>query len=634
MKTASPAKAKKSSSTPTSGRPPDVEFGIDWREKAKKLGMDFIPTVQRHQYCAYHNVGNGAFYHRRERIKLIWPEYEIHRWFERRLIADSNVNWLTWIGPASSGKSADAAIFALEYWMQAPHETAVIVCSTTMKMLRKRIWAEIVRWHQKLDPRELGPVGDLMDSVTTIRWQAGDDRHAIFGLAVEEGNIEEVINNLVGIKAKRVRLYIDEGQGIREAILRATNNMAKNPVFQARLMGNPEGLQNPLMRESEPIGGWDSVVRGETEEWETLGGPVAGNGLCQFFDGRKSPAEDSPEERKRLFFLINSEHITNHLKSVRGNINDPGYWSQCIGWPPPMGLESTLLDDAILTTFHCKEKALWTEGYTRCAFLDPARTGGDKRILQFGKRGKSSGLGYDRDGRTWSTTVGQTSWLIELDDFVDVPINVEDKNRPIDYQIVDFVKVECIKRGIPPEEFAMFSTGAGGPLLSIFRTEWSPLVVGIEEGGAASERILVNQFNGDGSPKTAKDAYDNRSSELQFTVREFATANGIRGLSHEAAFQFVNRRTFYRNGKWCIEPKVGSKGRTDEKGRGLKGFRERMGVSPDHADAVAGLIEHCRMQGAEPLVPEAPINPEQDLYPQQQYDEFSSENYLRGYSYV
>lgn len=620
-------------------KPPDVEFGIDWpakaRAQAKAEGRQtdgFVPTIVRHQYCAYHNVGNGAFWHRRERIKMLWPEFQWTRWAERMLIADSNVNWLTMIGPASSGKSVCAAIFSLEYWLQAPHETAVIVCSTTMKMLRKRIWAEIVRWHQKLDPRQLGPVGELMDSVTTIRWQQGDDRHAIFGIAVEEGPTEEVVTNLVGIKSKRVRLYIDEGQGIREAILKATDNMSKNPIFQFRMMGNPESLQNPLMRESEPKDGWDSIVRAETPEWATMGGPVPGDGLCQFFDGRQSPADDSPEERKRLPFLINSDQISAHLKSVHGNLNDPSYWSQCIGFPPPQGLESTLLDDAILTTFHCKEKAIWTEGYTRCAALDPAFNGGDKAILQFGKYGRSSGMQYDDATRTWSTTVGNTSWIVEGDEWLQVPINAE-SNVPIHYQLMDFCRTECVKRGIPPHQLAIAAAGEGGGLVSIFQREWGQ-VNPIEEGGNASDRILTGQFNGDGSPKTAKEAYDTRASELQFGVREFALANGLRGMSHEAAFQFTARRTFYRNGKWATESKVTSKGRTDEKGRQVKGFKSRLGYSPDHSDAFAILVEHCRMQGAEPLVSEAPINPSEELYPQQQHDEFSSENYLRGYSYV
>lgn len=611
---------------------PEVQFGINWKEKAQKIGQKKIPLLSRHQYCAYHNVGEGAFYHRKERISLMWPEYQWHRWNERRLRADCDYDWLTNIGPSSSGKTTDFAVFELEYWMQAPFKTAIIFCSTTMKMLRMRMWSQVAHYHGAL-LQGLGPVGEMLDSVTRIRWKQGDDKNGIFGMAVEEGGIEEVINNLIGIHTTRVVLVLDEMQGVREAIMRATNNMIANPVFKFRGMGNPDSLQNPLGRESEPVGGWDSVVRGETEQWETHGGPTKGRGLCQFFDGRKSPADDSPEEKRRLPWLCNQEWYQGIVKAAKGNENDPAVWQFGIGWPPPTGLESTLLDDAIIVTFKCKEPAVWTEGFVRCAFLDPARTGGDKRILQFGKRGRSSGTGYDESTRTWSTSVGKTAWIIEGDGWIDVPINVEDKRRPIDYQIVDFCKVECQKRGIPPDEFSLFSTGAGGPLLSIFQTEWSPLVTGIEEGGSPSERIMGDSVNTDGTPKTAKDAYDTRATELQMNVREFAVANGIRGLSNEAAFQYTSRRTFYRNGKWATEPKVGSKGRTDERGRPVKGFKERLGFSPDHGDSFAGLVEHCMARGAVPNVATAPMleNAEEQMAAA---NEFSSDNYLVGYHYA
>jgi hypothetical protein len=927
-------------------KPPDVEFGIDWAEKAKKLGMSFIPTLHRHQYLAYKGGGNGRAYHRRERIRMLWPEYQFHRWNERRLKGFSDYDWLTWLGPASclhgdsrifdpitrlsptvrqlcddgisptvmtlfgprvagvpfvkgygklltvtlsngheftaspehrvltqdgfrvlaevsigdvlagaqpsvrpseeddyeshlefsaglresisdtdlsvqtrdayrcskivedfqagcsayshlcdeqlrpasgsdrsfpplpvdalvdtacacadgdgsvrtlrgsrfglslprpstgrfsgqvdslaevcnraffsgthehdacgcqprerfrsrflrhptepksfldeqsrrlfcdnyarlrldrsyavwvhlttvtairchesdfyydlevpgaghyfaegaihhnSAKSTDAAMFGLEYYTEAPDRTAVIICSTTVKMLRLRIWSQVSHYHQQLPQGFYA--GELLDATTRIRWRKGDDKNGIFGMAVEEGSVEEVVNNLIGIHTERVLLILDEMQGIREAIMKATRNMIANPEFKLLGMGNPDGLQNPLGKESEPIGGWDSVTRGETEEWETHGGVSKGRGLCQFFDGRKSPADDSPEEKARLPWLCNREWFEGILKGAKGNMNDPVVWQMGIGWPPPTGLENTVLDDATITTFNCKKKAVWTEGYTRCAFLDPARTGGDKRMLVIGKRGRSSGVGYDEETRTWSTTVGHTQWIIEGEEWINVPIDINNKQRQIDYQIVDYVVAELVKRGIPPDEFSMFSTGAGAPLLSIFRTEWSLAVEGIEEGGSPSERIIPNQFNSDGTPKTAKDLYDTRSTELQLNVQEWARANGIRGLSDTAAFQYTTRRTFYRNGKWAVEPKVGSKGRKDEKGREVKGYKERMGGSPDEGDAFAGLVAHCMAKGAEPNVVGAAVTPTEEPYPQPQYDEYSSENYLRPYSF-
>jgi hypothetical protein len=588
---------------------PDIQFDQNWKEIGEKYGQKHIPLIQRHQYMAFHQLGDVAF-HRKERIKIFWPQYAWHRWADRRLEGVSKYHWNVWFGPSASGKTVDAAVFGLEYWLEAPDRTAVIGCSTTMKMLRMRIWGQIARWHQAL-PKGLGNMGELLDSVTRIRWKQGDDLNGIFGMAVEEGNIEEVVNNLIGIHTERVLLIIDEGQGIREAIMRATFNMAKNPRFDFLIMGNPDSLHSPLVKAGEPIDGWDSVVQGETESWENLGGPAIGKGLTQFFDGRKSPASDSREERLRLHWMINDEWVNNHLKSVKGNLNDPTFWAQAIGWPPPMGLESTLLDDSIIVTFHCKDKAVWTEGFRRFGALDPAFTGGDKKKLVFGKFGQT----VDDTGKRW---------VIQFDETLEVPIDSTPGARPLEYQIVDFCKVESQKRGIKAHEFAVASAGAGGPLCSIFDQQWGT-VVRVQEGGSPSE-LLVGDTG-----KTAKESYDTRASELLFNLREFAMSNSIRGLGNEAAFQACSRRTFYRNGKWCAEPKVGSKGRTDEKGRPVKGYKERMGKSPDDLDACCIGIEYCRLQGAAP----ASIEPPDRHEPRERYsDEFDSSNYLNDYSYA
>lgn len=223
---------------------PVVQFGIDWSKRGNP------PLIQRHQYCAFYNCGRGAFYHRKERIKAFWPEYQWHRWNERRLKADCEYNWITWLGPASSGKSTDAAVLALEYYLQAPDRTAVIMASTTKDSLKRRIWSEVARHHNKLKDSGLNGIGELIDSRTMIRWRPGDDKHGIFGIAVEDGPVEQIVNNLIGFHTERVVLYLDEMQGIEEAIMKATFNMSSNPVFRFRGMGNPDSLLNPLGRES------------------------------------------------------------------------------------------------------------------------------------------------------------------------------------------------------------------------------------------------------------------------------------------------------------------------------------------------------------------------------------------------
>ncbi len=588
----------------------DVSDGIDWRALAKRFNQKFIPRIQRLQYLSYHGIGD-VFGHRKERIKALWPSFQWHRWNDRMLKADCDYPWLTILGPASSGKSTSFAVFGLEYFLQAPDRTAVIICSTTMKMLRMRIWSAVAHYHSMLD-KKLGAVGDLLDSVTRIRWKQGDDKNGVFGIAVEEGSVEEIVNSLIGIHTERVYLIFDEFQAAREAILRATFNMIANPVFKFRGMGNPDSLTNPLGRESEPIYGWDSVVRGETEQWETHGGPTKGRGLCQFFDGRKSPADDSPAERKRLPWLCNQEWYQGIVKAAHGNENDPRVWQFGVGWPPPMGLESTLLDDAIVVTFHCKEKSVWTHGFSQCLALDPAFGGGDKAKLTAIKYGETA----NEDGKK--------RWVIEFGDVIVVPINAESQ-RPIHYQIYDFCRVEADKRHVKPRDFALDSSGEGGGLKAIFDKEWGE-VVGIEAGGMPSEMII------DDMGKTAKEAYDTRASELCFSVREFALADGIRGMSDAMTFQACNRRTFYRNGKWCAEAKTSSKGRTDERGRPVRGYKSRMGHSPDDFDSGAVGVEFCRLQGAIPAIIGKAVDVEPQPYKESRYDEYSSDNYLEFYS--
>lgn len=585
----------------------DIQFGIDWKAMAKAGGVDSVPLIQRHQWCAYNNRGLGAFYHRRERIKAMFPQYEWHRWNERRLRATCDYRWVTWLGPAASAKSCDAAVMGLEFWLQAPDRTAVVVCSTTMKMLRKRIWNYFAQYHSRL-PKNLGNVGELLDSDTMIRWQKGDSVAGIFGMAVEEGPVDEVINNLIGLHPQRYLLILDEAQGVREAIMGATHNMAKNPWFGGWLFGNPDDMANPLLRESEPIGGWgntlDRAYHGELEEWETIGGPTKGRGLCQFFDGRKSPADDSPEELKRLPFLINREWRESHLKGVRGNENDPSYWAQVIGLPPPMGISATVLDISTVLKFKCRERALWTGGFFKWASLDPSFEGGDKKVLTIGRCGETEGR-----------------WVIGIDEQVEVPIDAND-TEPIHYQIAHWVIAYLVASGLGPGDFALDSSGEGGGLKAIFDQTWGT-VLGIEFGGAPSDAPLAAK-----PEKTAKEEYDRRSSELNFNVREFALGNGLRGLPEQAEADLCERRTFYRNKKYRVE----AKGTFMLDGRPEKGFKQRTGRSPDHGDSVAIGVALCMDKGAFPSVMEAPAPKHEDRFGDDDFmeerSEFDERNYL------
>jgi len=61
-------------------------YGIDWDKAAKLSGQKSLPRISRLQYLAYHGIGD-QYEIRRARIEALFPDYQWHRWNERRLRA-------------------------------------------------------------------------------------------------------------------------------------------------------------------------------------------------------------------------------------------------------------------------------------------------------------------------------------------------------------------------------------------------------------------------------------------------------------------------------------------------------------------------------------------------------------------
>lgn len=601
----------------------DLEFGLNW---TKAFGSVRIPQLQKRLYCARHNRGTvSQFEHRKAIIQALWPnDCSWHYWMDRRLKSVCDHNFVTWMGGGGVGKSSDAAAIAIEYWLEAPHETAVIVCSTTAKELRGRIWSQIIRYYMKL-PQGVFPEGhgELLDASMMIRWQQGDWVNGIYGTAIQDGPEEQAINNIVGKHTKRVFWILDEMQEVREAIMGAIPNLLKNPESKMLGMGNPSSFTTMLCRYSEPINGWKSIPQ-FSDEWEIRSNGYLGTGKALFFDGRKNPAILDPEWGKKNTWMTSKEQMEAHLASVGGNENDPSYMCQAIGWPPQMGLESTVLDGAIITTFQCSEKPVWTDGFIQYASLDPAYDGGDEAILQIMRRGVvKEKTESTRAEDVFINGVEVERWVISGHEQIKVPIDGDSK-VPVDYQIVRFVRQECERRGIPSHECAVACAGRGGALKSIFEVEWGP-VNGIEEGGSPSERVV------DARGKTAKETYNTRASELCMAIREFALGNGLRNIPSEVQIQACSRLSFNLNGKLCAEPKTATKGLQQAKGAGAKGFKQRIGYSPDHLDAFVIGIEHARQKGATPSFGMAsPVKAEewnQKVKEEAELDEYQEEDW-------
>ena len=69
--------------------------------------------------------------------------------------------FISFVGCASSCKTWNIAGFACLWWLAAPDESSVIMCSTTTKALRKRGWANIQNFYTSIP----GPrIGNFVDS--------------------------------------------------------------------------------------------------------------------------------------------------------------------------------------------------------------------------------------------------------------------------------------------------------------------------------------------------------------------------------------------------------------------------------------------------------------------------------------
>src|SRR5438105_11132722 len=168
-------------------------------------------------------------------------------------------------------------------------------------------------------------------------------------------------------------------------------------------------------------------------------------------------------------------------------LDSPQFWQMRRGFWPPEGVSKTVLSSPMIDKFKARSKVTWVGGYTLGAGLDPAFEGGDRCILRIGKCGLAD-TKEDRAPNPFQSRLEQTgSYVISLSEIIPIKLNAKDDD-PIHYQIATQVKAACSERGIPPEMFALDSTGEGGGLASIIQREWNPSILCVEFGGRASSR--------------------------------------------------------------------------------------------------------------------------------------------------
>ena len=510
-----------------------------------------IPDLELELYAFRNRLqpnegGLGTFDHFVNATKMLWPKMSWNPWLEAQVESLCEHDYVGWAGCGASGKTFGATLFATVWWLANPSKTTVVLTSTTAKMIRKRMWANL----QDLVRKSRGFPGNMVDSKMALQAVKGDDRHSISAIAVAEGNTSKAVANIQGIHAERVMVIIDEATDTPEAAFEACTNLSKGcREFKMLVIGNPASKYDPHGRFCTPAKGWRSVTI-EDQHWLTE------RGMCRRFDGMKSP--NISEGRTKYPYLITHDQVLSAMRHE--GEQSPTFWKYTRGFWSPDGMVKTVLSESLIETHTPTKNLVFTTNVQIVAALDPAFGGGDRCILRFAKVG---------------TANDKLSILFQ--DIIHISVNAQ-LTEPVHYQIANRVKEECNKRGVPPDKFALDSSGEGGGLADILTREWG--VVHRVEFSFSPSTVPVS----DEDSRPCNEAYDRKVTELWFSMRKWVVEERVGGMDIETLQEFCGRMFDDSKRKISVESKTVMKQRT--------------GKSPDLADAAVVLLDLVRKTAA------------------------------------
>jgi len=487
-------------------------------------------------------------------VTELWADFTWYSWAEEQAEALCEYEVSGFTSGASSSKSDIMAKFAIVSWFANPANTLVIVCSTSAKDSKSRIFGHITRdWRKARAAKKA--VGNLIESQSIIRLSektddfASSDNASICLVAAGSEFTNDALKRLEGRKAPHVILLIDELMDCSETIIStALWNLSANTKFEVHAAGNAASRFDPHGTFCKPVDGWNSINK-NTHRWKIKVG--LREGIALHFDGS---AEDAPNMVRylqglpQLPFLRKAEDVLA-AKALLGE-SSPVYLRQFCGWWSAEGETCFLVTEQALHSHEASERPEWASPPMELAGLDPSYSGeGDEFMFHHLRWGKA------------------TNGLWQLSSHEEIPVRA----KPIPGETKDQAAIrECKRiaeeRAISPRNIGMDNTG-GNPLLSIAHMIWSTDILGVPFGGAPTE-LPISTFD----KRLGRDVYANAVSELWGVFVEFLNGNQIRGIKPQMAKELMSRKYEYVAGmKLKVEKK--------------SDMKRRLGYSPDRADA-------------------------------------------------
>lgn len=505
--------------------------------------------------------GLGRFQHFKNVVDLLWNRPNSPRQFiwspeAGDMIREAcNQNYLAVAGCASSGKSDTFALWAIVNYLAGPHDTLVLLTSTTLREARRRVWKSVVEFWTAVP----GLPGKLVDSMGQIKGvsKMGELTEASGLLLVpsEKKSEKEAVGKLIGMKNERVILVADELPELPESVIHAAyGNMTANPYFQMIGLGNPASHFDTFGVFSKPKHGWGSVSEADYE-WETTRGK-----LIRF---NAELNANVVEDRTVYPWMLTREKVEK-LKETYGE-RSLTYYRMVKGFWAPQGAADGIYSEADL--IQASAPGRFKGSPIMVAGLDPSFTmGGDRTIAYFGRVGQED---------TGVTILEFTDWVLLQEDMTN-------KSLTRSVQIARAFIAECKKRGIQPRNVGVDSTGAGAPFCDVLASEWgSDHFVRVKFGGSASDLPVSAS---DRTP--SKERYSNRMSEIWYSGQELLRSQQLRGVCDQLAKEMTARK--YTTSKTGSSMKIKVETKVE--------FKNRTGESPDLADAAFVLLDVCRQR--------------------------------------
>lgn len=527
-------------------------------------------------------AGAGLKHHWRKAQEFLWPNKKWHKWSELMMECYLKYRYIAIMGCGAAGKSFESAHNVLVEWYCWPYCTTVLVSSTEIESLEMRVWGMIKAAHREAKELHENLPGHLIESRRRIIYdpkneasEGRDFKNGLVGVPCKRGQTFTGLGNFVGIHNKRVVLLADELSLMPRALLDSVSNLSKTPCFKMIGLGNPKDTTDALGVLAEPaahLGGWEGAVDQTpgTKTWETK----FPKGVCIQLPGSDTPNRESePGKPWKYPFLINPDQIEDDIK-IWGK-DSLHFTMMCEGRMPRGQSSRRILTRQACLKFHAMEEVIWKDTHrTRIAALDAAYrgTGGDRCTfceLQFGEQSETPPAPAP-DGQfvNQGNMDMRSKIVIAMIDMLIVPINVSQLMDLPEDQIAQFVKAECEKRAIPPENFFFDSTGRGS-LASAFGRIWSPHVVAVEFGGKPDDRKVSQEID-----VSCKDYYFNMVTELWHDVRLAVESGQVRGMTDEVVKEFC-----YREWKMVSSNKIQVETKEE--------MKLKSGRSPDLADCFA-----------------------------------------------